>query len=249
MKNECRQWPWYLACFLLGAVVSFSLNAWWQYRKDHPAEAKTEHVVNADGDTKRGYNPHEGEAVRYPGRSINYGREFASLNDTHQAAAAAVGLSVKPANREAAMQMRSELVEVKDCRNYVLDPLTHSAPYLCPGAKAELDRIGEQWADILSRNGLPHYRFILTSVLRTEEDVTKLRRSNGNASENSAHCYGTTWDITYTRFEKASESDTYVPEDNLMLVLAQVLLNEQRAERIYVKYERKQACFHITSRR
>lgn len=37
-------------------------------------------------------------------------------------------------------------------------------------------------------------------------------------------------------------------QDNLKLVLGQVLLNEQRAGRIYVKYEWQQACFHITCR-
>jgi hypothetical protein len=38
-------------------------------------------------------------------------------------------------------------------------------------------------------------------------------------------------------------------QDNLKLVLGQVLLNEQRAGNIYVKYEKKQACFHITVRK
>jgi hypothetical protein len=40
----------------------------------------------------------------------------------------------------------------------------------------------------------------------------------------------------------------YMHQDNLKLVLGQVLLNHQRAGKIYVKYEHKQACFHITVR-
>jgi hypothetical protein len=39
-----------------------------------------------------------------------------------------------------------------------------------------------------------------------------------------------------------------INEDNLKLVLGQVLLNHQRAGKIFVKYEAKQSCFHITVR-
>ncbi len=49
--------------------------------------------------------------------------------------------------------------------------------------------------------------------------------------------------------DKNDRSADYMTEENLKLALGQVLLNEQRAGHIYVKYEYKQACFHITSRR
>jgi hypothetical protein len=127
--------------------------------------------------------------------------------------------------------------------------LTHSIPYLVPAAAAELERIGEGFADILQRNGLPHYRFYVTSVLRTQADVSFLQKSgNVNATSNSCHCYGTTFDLAYYRYDKVTRTNEYMHEDNLKLVLGQVLLNEQRAGRIYVKYEKKQACFHITVR-
>ena len=56
------------------------------------------------------------------------------------------------------------------------------------------------------------------------------------------------YDLAYTRFEKARWGGKYMSEDNLKLVLGQVLLNRQRRGRIYVKYEKKQSCFHITCR-
>ena len=118
-----------------------------------------------------------------------------------------------------------------------------------PAAARELERIGEGFAEILQRNGLPHYRFYVTSVLRTKDDVKHLQKSgNVNATSQSCHCYGTTFDLAYFRFDKVSRTREYMHQDNLKLVLGQVLLNEQRAGRIYVKYEYKQACFHITVR-
>ena len=107
-----------------------------------------------------------------------------------------------------------------------------------------------KFADILQRNGLPHYRFYVTSVLRTQDDVKHLQESgNINATTNSCHCYGTTFDLAYYRYDKVTHTHEYMHEDNLKLVLGQALLNHQRAGKIYVKYEHKQACFHVTVRK
>ena len=238
----------YLALgFVLGIVFFWGLNAWLNHRPEKPETAQVKERPVLTG--KNGYNPHEGILVSYPGKNINFAAKFNDRNANHLTAAEKVGLKAVPENREAVEAMRSKMVPIKNSKNYMVDPLSHSIPYLCPGAARELDAIGDAWADLLKRNDLPHYKFILTSLLRTKEDVNKLKRSgNVNASENSAHCYGTTFDITYSRFEKAEESDKYMHEGNLKLALAQILLNEQRAGHIYVKYENKQACFHITSR-
>lgn len=191
----------------------------------------------------------ETNRVIYPGRSIDYKSKFRDNQDKHIAAAEQKGLRQRPHNRQTASKMLSELRLVRTCDNYVVDELDHSVPYLVPNAKKELDAIGEGFAEILQRNGMPHYRFHVSSVLRTQEDVTRLQKSgNINSVTNSAHCYGTTFDIAYTHYDKVTRSCDYTPEDNLKLVLAQVLLNEQRAGHIYVKYEWKQCCFHITSR-
>ena len=191
----------------------------------------------------------EDTLVRYPGRTFSYREKFNDSQSRQIQAAKAIGLSTPPKDRQQAAKMRSQLSLIKTNANYVVDSLTHSIPYLVPAAAAELERIGEEFADILQRNGLPHYRFYVTSVLRTQDDVKHLQKSgNINATNNSCHCYGTTFDLAYYRYNKVSRTREYMHEDNLKLVLGQVLLNHQRAGKIYVKYEHKQACFHITVR-
>lgn len=191
----------------------------------------------------------EDTMVFYPGRTFSYKDKFRELQSKQEQAARAIGLSTPPQNRQQAVKMRSQLALIKTNENYIVDSLTHSIPYLVPAAAAELERIGEGFADILQRNGLPHYRFYVTSVLRTKDDVKLLQKSgNINATDRSCHCYGTTFDLAYYRFDKVTRTREYMHQDNLKLVLGQVLLNEQRAGRIYVKYEHKQACFHITVR-
>jgi hypothetical protein len=90
-------------------------------------------------------------------------------------------------------------------------------------------------------------RFVVTSVLRTEEDVKKLQRVNGNASSNSCHCNATTIDISYVRFDNKNIAHTRDPYE-LRLALAEVLYELRKEGRCYVKIERKQYCYHITVR-
>lgn len=195
------------------------------------------------------YDIVEDTPVTYPGRTIQYAEKFRDNHHKHIKAAKAIGLSAPPANRTEAERLKKQLREVHSTDNYILDSLTHSIPYLVPRAAAELDSIGAEFADILARNNLPHYRFRVTSILRTNEDIRRLQKSgNVNSITNSAHCYGTTFDIAYLHYDKVTCSREYVPENNLKLVLGQVLLNEQRAGRIYVKYEWRQGCFHVTTR-
>ena len=187
--------------------------------------------------------------VRYPGRTFSYKDKFRDTQAKQVQAAQAIGLKTPPQNRQEAARMRSQLSLIKSNDNYIVDSLTHSIPYLVPAAAKELERIGAEFADILQRNGLPHYQFYVTSVLRTKDDIKQLQRSgNINATTNSCHNYGTTFDLAYFRFNKVTRTREYMHQDNLKLVLGQVLLNEQRAGRIYVKYEYKQACFQITVR-
>ena len=191
----------------------------------------------------------EDSLVWYPGRTFSYKDKFNDLQSKQHEVASAIGLARPPKDRDDAASMRKSLVEIKTNDNYIVDSLTHSVPYLIPSAKRELDAIGAEWADILARNGLPHYRFYVTSVLRTQEDIKYLQRSgNINSVTQSCHCYGTTFDLAYMRYDKVSRTHTYMHEDNLKLVLGQVLLNHQRAGKIFVKYEWKQSCFHITVR-
>ena len=191
----------------------------------------------------------EDSLVWYPGRTVSYKIKFNDLQSKQHEVASRIGLARPPKDRADAASMRKQLVEIKTNENYIVDSLTHSVPFLIPSAKRELDAIGAEWADILQRNDLPHYRFYVTSVLRTQEDIKYLQRSgNINSVTQSCHCYGTTFDLAYMRYDKVTRSREYMHEDNLKLVLGQVLLNHQRAGKIFVKYEAKQSCFHITVR-
>lgn len=191
----------------------------------------------------------EDHMVKYPGRTFSYKDKFNDLQSRQYAVASQIGLSRPPKDRDDAASMKKSLRLVQSTENYLIDSLTHSVPYLIPSAAKELDAIGAEWADILARNGLPHYRFRVTSILRTEEDIRALQRSgNINSVTQSCHCFGTTFDLAYMHYDKVTRTRDYVHEDNLKLVLGQVLLNHQRAGKIYVKYEWKQSCFHVTVR-
>ena len=189
-------------------------------------------------------------------RSINFSREFNDLNPLHLETAQAVG--VKPINgREEAESMKKSLVEISSNRLYRIDSLTHSIPFLTKGGDRLLTMIGQNFRDSLSAKGLNPYRIIVTSVMRTESDVLKLRKSgNINASDNSSHCYGTTFDIAYYRYDKVlpegrkAKRMTYqdVSPDTLKLVLGAVLRDLKKEGKCYVKHERKQPCFHVTTR-
>ena len=155
-------------------------------------------------------------------------------------------------SRSEAEGLGGKLVEVAPCERYAMDSLTHSIPFLVPKAGALLDTIGANFLDSLTCKGLNPNQIIVTSVLRTSDDVKRLRRRNGNASANSAHAFGTTFDVSYRRFKKVEDPDgrpmQAVSADTLKLVLAEVLRDLRKADKCYIKYELKQGCFHITAR-
>jgi len=182
---------------------------------------------------------------------ISYKRSFPDLNDTHLEAAKQIG--IRPiSSREEADRMAGKLEKVDSCDVFDVDSLTHSVPYLVPQAHHLLTSIGRNFLDSLVNKGLNPNKIVVTSVLRTKEDVKRLRRRNGNASQNSAHFYGTTFDVSYKRFCKVEDPDGRpmqdVGSDTLKLVLSEVLRDLRKAESCYVKYELKQGCFHITAR-
>lgn len=183
---------------------------------------------------------------------VRYAREFNDMNEVQLQVAQAIG--VPPvADREAAEHLKGKLVEIKSGDLYRVDSLTHSIPYLVPGAAALLERIGADFLDSLSAKGLNPNKIVVTSVLRTEADVKKLRRGNLNASENSTHRYGTTFDLSYWHYEKVEDlrGRPYedVPPEQLRAVLGQVIKAIHDEGVCYVKFEKKQTCFHITTRR
>lgn len=179
----------------------------------------------------------------------SYRRSFGDLNDVHLSSAKKNG--IKPvSDREEAEKHIDDLLFIGENRYYSVDKLTHSIPYLVPKASALLMAIGMNFQDSLKAKGLDEYKLIVTSVLRTKDDVKRLRKRNSNASMNSAHFYGTTFDISYNRFNKVLQADSLAEEKDikLKLVLSEVLRDLKQADLCYVKYELKQGCFHITAR-
>lgn len=182
----------------------------------------------------------------------SYKNAFPDLQDVQIVAARKWG--VQPVeDREQAELRKNELVYVGSNPFYTMDKhMGYSIPYLVPRASDLLQKISRNFLDSLAIKGIPLHTLIVTSVLRTENDVRRLRRFNCNASEESCHRYGTTFDICYNRYNTVSHPDgperRAVRNDSLKWVLSEVLRDVRQEGLCYIKYEVKQGCFHITVR-
>lgn len=182
--------------------------------------------------------------IRFNG---SYNRDFNDLNESHLKSAKVLGVELM-ADREAAEKKKNQLKEVKGNKNYEVEELTHSIPFLVPQALDLLDAISENFRDSLKSLNAPHYKLLVTSVTRTEDDIKKLRKRNRNSTENSAHKYATTFDISWKRYKKDSKKKTDLTPEQLKMVLASVLRDLKKEKTCYVKHEKNQGCFHITVR-
>lgn len=182
----------------------------------------------------------------HPIRSVHsYSEAFPDSNHVQLEAAQHWGVSpVK--NRDDAEMRKNEVVFMGSSPYYDVAKLDASIPYLVPRASILLEDIGRNFFDSLQVKGLPLHRIVVSSVLRSEEDVARLRRSNHNATEQSCHLYGTTFDIKYNVYAPVTNKVT--SDDKLKYVLSEVLRDLRQQGRCYIKYEVKQPCFHITVR-
>ncbi len=172
---------------------------------------------------------------------------FNDINNVQLPAAEALG--IKPiSSLKDAWNVTRPLVKIENCDEYYVEELTHSVPYLVPEASDLLTEIGRRFNDSLEARGGVEYKLRVTSVLRTEGSVSKLRRRNINATANSAHRYGTTFDISYIKFFSDSVTVDRSQED-LKNLLGEILKSLRDENRCYVKFERQQGCFHITARK
>lgn len=199
--------------------------------------------------TARFFNP-DGSVAKHRIYSVpHFGNTFPDQNDVQLEAAKKHG--VKPVhNREDAEHRKKELVYVGSNPYFYVDRLNNSIPYLVPRASVLLQDIGRSFFDSLQVKGIPLHKIIVTSVLRTKADVEKLRSKNGNATQNSCHLYGTTFDVCYNRYKTVEDPDgprrRQVRNDTLKWVLSEVLNDARKQNKCLVKYEVKQGCFHIT---
>ncbi len=205
--------------------------------------------------------PHERLAYEYDknGKPIHhkiysvpdYVNTFPDSNQTHLETAMRLG--VKPVkDRTQAEANKKELVFVASNPYFFVRKLNNSIPYLVPRAAILLEHIGRTFHDSLSIKGIPLNTIMVTSLLRTEDDVARLRKHNGNASPNSCHRYGTTFDIAYNKYrmvqDPALPKVRPVRDDTLKYVLSEVLNDARKQGLCYIKYEKKQGCYHITVR-
>ena len=178
----------------------------------------------------------------------HFGNTFPDQQDVQILAANKHGVNPVQ-NREEAEHSKGKLVYVGSNPFFYVDKLNNSIPYLVPKASVLLQDIGRAYFDSLQIKGIPLHKIIVTSILRTKDDVAKLRTRNGNATENSCHLYGTTFDVCYNRYKQIQtrqQPRRQVQNDTLKWVLSEVLRDMRDRNRCLVKYEVKQGCFHIT---
>lgn len=178
----------------------------------------------------------------------HFGNTFPDQQDVQILAANKYGVNPVQ-NREEAEHSKGKLVYVGSNPFFYVDKLNSSIPYLVPRASVLLQDIGRAYFDSLQIKGIPLHKIIVTSILRTKDDVAKLRTRNGNATENSCHLYGTTFDVCYNRYKQIQtrqQPRRQVQNDTLKWVLSEVLRDMRDRNRCLVKYEVKQGCFHIT---
>lgn len=141
-----------------------------------------------------------------------------------------------------------DLEKVEDTETFIVSKLTHSIPWVTDYTKEFIELLGERMAESFETVDVLPYRFVLTSVTRTEDDQKRLRKSNLNATKNeSSHFYGVSIDISQTRFA-LPESRESVYSYRLRNLIARELIKLQEEGYCYVVLENREKCFHITVR-
>lgn len=134
---------------------------------------------------------------------------------------------------------KGTLFKVTDGKGYKIDRLRHSQAVLSGKARNVLAEMGALFAKETSDDA----SFIVTSMTRTKEAQEHLRKSNGNASKNSSHCYANSFDITYARFYTRERSRLKCQH-----LLDSVIAEFQKEEKIFVVREKVVRCYHISAR-
>ncbi len=162
----------------------------------------------------------------------NYKTAFDDIQEVQIEAATSRGITPLEDASDIGNQLRNKkLVQVGNDSSYDCQA---DYPYLVPIAAELLEEIRKRYQAAEGNDK----QLRLTGCLRTIKSVKGLKRWNPNSVENSCHLYGTTIDISYAKMTQKEKK-----------ALGQVLYELQQAGYCYVKYERKQPCFHITVRR
>ncbi len=197
---------------------------------------------------------HKIETILHPAPIGTVGVDrFRDLNAVHLKHAKQGGVLPFNTNKEfkkevGALIKDDKLVEIKDNRYYRVCELTYSHPYLTPEAKDFLTDLGKRFQKKLDEHDLPKYYFQISSLLRTNENQKKLSRTNGNASANTSHAYGTTFDIPYFTVVKRTLfwNEAEVSDGRASKLLSEAIGELRKEGRCVAVTERNEACIHIT---
>lgn len=186
------------------------------------------------------------------------------VNEAQIARARQLGIR-QPADPERELAA-GRLVELPDSTEYwVLRNLRFSVPYVTPSTRLAVVEIAQRFQHHLDSLGVPRFRLVITSALRTPEKQAQLRRVNSNASRiESAHEFGTTIDISYRRFAAPSDAALFDADSirtaidsvlvktalhrgiELQAILGRVISDMQREGKLMVMMERRQPVYHMT---
>lgn len=121
---------------------------------------------------------------------------------------------------------------------YKIQKLTHSRAFLNEPTYLILKEIAASFYNETGKE------ISISSLTRTIESQSKLRRVNSNATKgDSSHNYGVSFDISYNRYsEKVGRN--YAFERMMETILSKL----EGDGKIYFIKERRQPCYHITLR-
>lgn len=192
-------------------------------------------------------------------------------NKAHVAKAESLGVAgIESRDTVETLVEEEKLVPLDGAAYYRVEPMDYGVPFVTPHMANLLVRIGQRFQEKLRAEGLPPYRFVVTSATRTREDQRALQGVNINAATKSSHEFGTTVDVHYERFDYAAAKDS-LPEvsgisqgfleaqvakgyerlaraypSRLKAILGEVLLEMQQEGQVLVIHERKQPVYHLT---
>lgn len=172
-----------------------------------------------------------------------YSAEFADMQVAHIKAAKKLGFKSAPLKGKKDVRATTGLVKVGSCRYFKVGEMKFGSPYLTQTTKDRLHNLSREFYENCRAKGLPSARLVVTSMLRTDEDIKDLQKHNQNAVEDSPHRYGTTFDISWSYFQCPRKD---VDGNEYLRILAEVLRKQRKEGAIFVRYEKAQRCFHIT---
>lgn len=230
--------------FIFYLLFIFFAGLSWSCRGNHDDSDEFDNITKESFDVK---NDNSSPVVAGRIRVRDVGPLYQTFNDSNNTQLEyARKLGINPVtDLSSAYFTNRPIVHIESNEYYRLDTLTHSLPYLVPEAAILLQDIGRSFNDSLKARGGKGNYIKVTSLLRTPETVSRLRKVNINATDSSTHQYATTFDISYTNFYCPDEKDM-VNQGDLKNLLAEVLAEMREKGRCLVKFERKTGCFHVT---